>query len=632
MRGLGPALAVSVAFAAWPVDALAVEQTFCVSDPACSGTPAATVADALAAAQANGSERDRIKVGSGTFPATSTLSDASDNPVLIEGDGESATVLTRSPSAGETILSLSNSQSGVSRLTVHIPAGQPEMIGIDLSAGAFGERLRITSPPGTSEAIGIQVDSGSTLRRSVVTLPNSTAAANIGIDAGANTVVESDGVNATFGILIAGSGALIRTVRVTGVRGVQLFGSTVADNTATVENTQVNSLAPSGPGHAAIMVTSANATHTVTLSARHLTLLGPGTGTGTGFLARGQANGPTPTATLNVLDSVVAGYETDLQGLAGPTGTASITIDSSAFDFAKQATNTNQATINPGPNNINLNGVDPKLRTFQGDRRPGFDSPLVDRGVPGGLLATESPLDLALFARIVDGNGDGTARRDIGAFEYQRRAPQVAASATPSTAGQGKAITFDASATDADPEEAPGITWQFDDGATATGASVQHAFASAGQHSATATAADPSGATAAAVTTVTILDTEAPRLRISSRAVTLTRKGVARVALTCPRQEFSGPCEGRLTLTTLRKLERPGGARARRIKLGSGRFSIRAGRTAKVRVRLSRANRRLVGALGRVRVRAAATVRDQAGNRRAARRALQLRRASARGR
>jgi PKD domain len=624
MRGLGAALAVSLAVAAWPALASAAEQTFCVNDPTCSGTPVATVADALAAAQANGSERDRIKVGPGTFPAASLLSDASDNPVLIEGAGEATTVLTRSPVAGETILALTNSQSGVSRLTVHIPAGQPEMIGIDLSAGASGDRLRITSPPGTSEAIGIQVDTGSSLRRSVVTLPNSAAAANIGIEAGANTVVESDGVNATYGIIIAGSGALIRTARVTALRGLQLFGSTVADNTATVENTQVNSLAPSA-GHAAVIVAGANATHTVTLSARHLTLLGPGSGTG--FLARGQQVGTNPIANLNVLDSVVTGYETDIQGLAGPTGTSSITIDSSAFDFAKQATNTNAATINAGPNNINLNGVDPKLRNFQGDRRPGFDSPLVDRGVPGGLLAAESPLDLALFARLVDGNGDGTIRRDIGAFEYQRSAPQVAASATPSTAGQRKPITFNASATDADPDEAVQITWQFDDGATATGASVQHAFASAGPHNATATAADPSGATGAAVTTVTIRDTEAPRLRISRRAVTLTRTGVAPVALTCPKREFSGPCAGRLTLKTLRKLERPGAARAKRIKLGSARFRIRAGRTVKVQVRLSRANRRLVAALGRVRVSAAATVRDQAGNRGAARRAVQLRRA-----
>jgi hypothetical protein len=54
-----------VALAAWPVASSAAEQTFCVADPDCSGTPEASVADALAAAQANGPERDRIKVGPG---------------------------------------------------------------------------------------------------------------------------------------------------------------------------------------------------------------------------------------------------------------------------------------------------------------------------------------------------------------------------------------------------------------------------------------------------------------------------------------------------------------------------------------------------------------------------------------
>ena len=53
--------------------------------------------------------------------------------------------------------------------------------------------------------------------------------------------------------------------------------------------------------------------------------------------------------------------------------------------------------------------------------RPALDSPLVDRGVPGGLLSTESQFDLALLARLVDGNGDGTAQRDMGALSTTAR-------------------------------------------------------------------------------------------------------------------------------------------------------------------------------------------------------------------
>ena len=71
------------------------------------------------------------------------------------------------------------------------------------------------------------------------------------------------------------------------------------------------------------------------------------------------------------------------------------------------------------------------------------------------------------------------------------------------------------------------------------------------------------------------------KVRISRRAVTLTRRGVAAVALTCPRDEVSGPCQGRLRLRTIRRLERPRSAVAKRIRLGSKRFRIPAGRTPK---------------------------------------------------
>jgi hypothetical protein len=43
----------------------------------------------------------------------------------------------------------------------------------------------------------------------------------------------------------------------------------------------------------------------------------------------------------------------------------------------------------------------------------------VDAGRPGGLLAGETAFDLARVARILDGNNDGVARRDQGAYEHR---------------------------------------------------------------------------------------------------------------------------------------------------------------------------------------------------------------------
>ena len=104
-----------------------------------------------------------------------------------------------------------------------------------------------------------------------------------------------------------------------------------------------------------------------------------------------------------------------------------------------------------------------------------------------------------------------------------------------------------------------------------------------------------------------------PTLRISRQPVRLTGRGEAPVRLAC---EHSGPvvCAGTLRLATARRVRDPsrsGGPR--RVRLGARRFSIRAGRPALVRVRLSREGRRLVRRLGRVDVRATATGRDPQG-------------------
>src|SRR6185436_8085375 len=279
MRGPIPAAAALVALAAWPAASSAAEQTFCVGDPNCTGTPEASVAAALAAAQANGPERDRIRVGPGTFPAAGSLTDSPTNPVLMEGAGETFTTLTRPPAMNASVLVLSNAQSSVSKLGVHIPAGQTGMTGIVLVGGASAERVFVSSPSALTDATGVVVGNGSSLRESAIGLPNTTAAANDGIVTRDDAVVESGFVQATRGVLSGRSGTLVRGVRILAGIGVEFVGSTGADSTATVENTQVTGTEPPAPADVAIKATGPpTASHSVTLSARHVTLVGPGGG------------------------------------------------------------------------------------------------------------------------------------------------------------------------------------------------------------------------------------------------------------------------------------------------------------------------------------------------------------------
>jgi hypothetical protein len=59
---------------------------------------------------------------------------------------------------------------------------------------------------------------------------------------------------------------------------------------------------------------------------------------------------------------------------------------------------------------------DPKLGA---DGRPASDSPAIDRADPVALRTGEPFEDLAGTPRIADGDGDGTLRRDAGAYELQ---------------------------------------------------------------------------------------------------------------------------------------------------------------------------------------------------------------------
>jgi hypothetical protein len=78
------------------------------------------------------------------------------------------------------------------------------------------------------------------------------------------------------------------------------------------------------------------------------------------------------------------------------------------------------------------------------------------------------------------------------------------------------------------------------------------------------------------------------------------RKGVARIKVTCPVSAI-GRCLGKLTLTKGKR------------KLGSRSFSIAAGRTARVRVKLSKAARRTLKRKHRLKAIATARAHDSRG-------------------
>jgi hypothetical protein len=136
----------------------------------------------------------------------------------------------------------------------------------------------------------------------------------------------------------------------------------------------------------------------------------------------------------------------------------------------------------------------------RGDYRLQSFSPLVDAAV--GPLGG-STTDARGRPRRVDGDGNGNATADIGAFEYQRQAPEPPTITVPrTTVPPGEALAFSAESADGD-GEVPFITWDFGDG-TPAGGNPRHAYAALGTYTATATATDPTGLTSTAQVQITV--------------------------------------------------------------------------------------------------------------------------------
>jgi hypothetical protein len=305
---------------------------------------------------------------------------------------------------------------------------------------------------------------------------------------------------------------------------------------------------------------------TASATLRHITI--DGTGAGIGLAVRGGPSPPTDaTALLN--DSLITGVGRHIVTEGGQ-----VTTSRSAYDPATITSTgpggVSVATDTPAP----VSG-DPKLF---GDLRPRHDSPLIDAADPAG----SGTADASGAPRVVDGDGDGDARSDIGALEYQRRAPVISgAAATPAKALAGVPIAFSATASDPD-GEAVSAAWTFSDGATATGFDVMHAFAAPGPASAQLRVTDAAGVAETTSVAVTIdpapASVEPPATE--SPAMVTRRSVIARVLPTAVklravarrdrRPPFRFRLRGRVVL--------PEGISAAGCRGGLVRLAIRAGK------------------------------------------------------
>ena len=116
---------------------------------------------------------------------------------------------------------------------------------------------------------------------------------------------------------------------------------------------------------------------------------------------------------VEIESGALAARNVTVRGAVTTAAGASVALTDSVVLAALTGTFTLARSLVPG-------GADPRLAP---DLLPRANSPALDAGDPAPLAATEPQADARGAVRAMDGNNDGTARRDIGAYERRPPAP-----------------------------------------------------------------------------------------------------------------------------------------------------------------------------------------------------------------
>lgn len=404
------------------VPAHAVGPVICVGNPTgpCDDT-AATIQAALIKAGANGTGAT-VLVGPGTY---------SDGPyyldrLTLKGSGQGQTILTLPGNAtGQSYVSADGST--VQDLTVKLAAAQSSNdIGLNVWQGSTVHDVTVDGA-GTSNATALK-GHDATVSSATFSMPLNTDARGVFAE-GALTVTDST-ITATTGFRHSNAD----TDRIARVR-ITATDEGISTDVGTVEadSVLIDLGASSGTGLAAVNYNANAAAKEIV--AHHVSIVGGGASS-QGAVAWAANPNAAQQSTIWLYDSIVEGPAKDMvviagNGLMGAKSTAKIVASYTSYS-------TWFATTQPGGVAQVLNGagrldVDPKFADpAAGDYRLTPGSPVVDKGDPE---ASGAVLDLAGKARVVDGDGNGTAVSDMGAYELPApvAAPAPAAT-TPMTA------------------------------------------------------------------------------------------------------------------------------------------------------------------------------------------------------
>jgi hypothetical protein len=548
---------LAAAFLAGP--SLARATTWCVKDPSCpaGGNSSQLTVDGAATAAVNG---DTILIGPGKF--METVSDGAKLLTYI-GAGPTNTVI-QAPTQNTTTFATGNGV--VANLGIELGGGSG---GTALFFGGAAINVAITAPPGTTGGLGVAIHGGS-FERGTITLPTGPGVTTEGVAAtpAAGGTVQDSTVTATVGLRDVIAVARDRIFAAHGINDDNSSPGGGGDRQFFVDDTLVDTTT-AGPESGLTFIAGSALSGTAVsavVTIHHTTFVGDGAGGSTGISVNAQSSQSFVAASVQLSSTIVRGYTTALSEAAAGSNAhgAAATIFDDYSDF-NPALETSSNTGNPvgtggitnGTHNLN---VDPGFDSTAATNPLAFQllatSPLIDAGQPS-LLGGESVLDLAGAPRAVADHGGAVPLTDIGAFEYQPHPPVVRASARAGTVATGHPAAFSANASDPDPQDQLTLTWNFDDGGTASGANVEHSFSTPGRHKATVTVTDLDGLRASTDVDVLVVSPgKITKLRVKPSTLVPARSGSSIAAVAGALVSYSDSAAATTTFTVARKTGR----------------------------------------------------------------------------
>jgi hypothetical protein len=380
---------------------------------------------------------DTLKLGAITYTTPVSIPPGADVTLAGAGPG-STSIAPPAPAPAVPIVDIEDAGSSIRDLSIKI-AGSFANKGLGLAGTA--DNVSVSADPAANGPIGvagpaIPGPNSGLFRNGTVELPMTSSSGGTGVGSGVN--VEDSTIQAPLG---ATGNTNIRRSKILAAIGVgsspNFLIITPGPATQNIESSVIkvqSGLAP--PYNQAIGINSrvtsfaAITTASNSVVARHTTIVGDGSPASVGLLAAGMT-GITGTAGAGIeaRNLIVRGFETSIArtGVAFSPSTGPSIFDSPANVAIAYSDFPAGAVLETGPGSITRsNNIDADPKFAEGDYRLAPGSPAIDAGDPAGLAAGESSTDRDGHARIADGNGDGSAITDMGAFEAPTPPPPPA--------------------------------------------------------------------------------------------------------------------------------------------------------------------------------------------------------------